>query len=298
MSTSNSTKAVITALLGNALITILKFIAAVFTMSTSMMAEAVHSSADCLNQIFLLVGNKRTQKGQDENHPFGYGREEFFWAFMVAILLFFGGAAFSIYEGIEKLFHPEPIKHFWWAIAVLGLSMAIEAKSFAVAYLELRKTISGSLYKAIKKSIDINLIVVLLEDAAALSGLTIAFVCTVLSLINPVFDAIGSIMVGLILCYVSYSLVNELRKLIIGESMPREDRNRIKEIIHEYEIVNHINRIKTMTMGRNKYLLLLSLNISDFVRAYNIEDGVEDMKLNIQKEYPNVDEIYIEISEK
>lgn len=297
MSTSNSTKAVITALLGNALITILKFIAAVFTKSTSMMAEAVHSSADCLNQIFLLVGNKRTQKGQDENHPFGYGREEFFWAFMVAILLFFGGAAFSIYEGIEKLFHPEPIKHFWWAIAVLGLSMAIEAKSFAVAYLELRKTISGSLYKAIKKSIDINLIVVLLEDAAALSGLTIAFVCTVLSLINPVFDAIGSIMVGLILCYVSYSLVNELRKLIIGESMPREDRNRIKEIIHEYEIVNHINRIKTMTMGRNKYLLLLSLNISDFVRAYNIEDGVEDMKLNIQKEYPNVDEIYIEISE-
>ena len=297
MSTSNSTKAVITALLGNALITILKFIAAVFTKSTSMMAEAVHSSADCLNQIFLLVGNKRTQKGQDENHPFGYGREEFFWAFMVAILLFFGGAAFSIYEGIEKLFHPEPIKHFWWAIAVLGLSMAIEAKSFAVAYLELRKIISGSLYKAIKKSIDINLIVVLLEDAAALSGLTIAFVCTVLSLINPVFDAIGSIMVGLILCYVSYSLVNELRKLIIGESMPREDRNRIKEIIHEYEIVNHINRIKTMTMGRNKYLLLLSLNISDFVRAYNIEDGVEDMKLNIQKEYPNVDEIYIEISE-
>jgi cation diffusion facilitator family transporter len=297
MSTSNSTKAVLTALLGNALITILKFIAAIFTKSTSMMAEAVHSSADCLNQIFLLVGNKRTQKGQDENHPFGYGREEFFWAFMVAILLFFGGAAFSIYEGIEKLFNPQPIKHFWWAIAVLGLSMAIEAKSFAVAYNELRKTISGSLYKAIKKSIDINLIVVLLEDAAALSGLTIAFLCTVLSLINPVFDAIGSIMVGIILCYVSYSLVNELRKLIIGESMPREDRNRIKEIVHEYEIVNHINRIKTMTMGRNKYLLLLSLNISDFVRAYNIEDGVEDMKLYIQKEFPNVDEIYIEISE-
>jgi cation diffusion facilitator family transporter len=298
MSHSNSTKAVIVALLGNMLIAVLKFVAAFFTQSASMSAEAIHSSADSLNQILLLIGNKRSKKRHDELHPFGYGREEFFWAFMVAILLFFGGAIYSIFEGIHKAFHPEPIRHFWWAIVVLGVSIIIESKSFLVAYNEMKKTTKGSLAKAIKKSVDTNLIVILLEDAAALSGLVVAFICTILATINPIFDAVGSIAIGLVLCYVSYSLVNELRKLIIGESMPRDERNKIKEIIHEYEIVTHINRIKTMAMGRNNYLLLLSLNVEDFTKAYAIEDNVEDMKLEIQKEFPQVSEIYIEISDR
>jgi cation diffusion facilitator family transporter len=297
MSHSNSTKAVLVALLGNAVITILKFIAAFFTKSASMLAEAIHSSADCFNQIFLLLGNKRTKKDSDEKHPFGYGREEFFWAFMVAILLFFGGAAFSIYEGFHKLMHPEPIEHFWWAIAVLGISIIIEGKSFLVAYKEMRKTTDKNLYLAIKESIDINLIVILLEDAAALSGLVIAFLCTVLALYFPVFDSIGSIGVGLILCYVSYSLTNELRQLIIGESMARNDRNRIKEIVNSFEIVGQFNRIKTMAMGRNNYMVIVSINIDDFCKGYNVEGSVEQMKLEIQNEFPQVNEIYIEISE-
>lgn len=298
MSHANSTKAVVIALVGNALIAILKFIAAFFTKSASMSAEAIHSSADSLNQILLLIGNKRSKRKHDELHPFGYGREEFFWAFMVAILLFFGGAMYSIYEGVHKMIHPQQIKHFWWAIIVLGVSIIIESKSFSVAYKEMKKTTKGSMAHAIKKSIDTNLIVILLEDAAALSGLVVAFICTILSTINPIFDAIGSISVGIILCYVSYSLVNELRKLIIGESMPRDERNRIKEIINEYEMVTHINRIKTMAMGRNNYLLLLSLNVGDFMKAYTIEDNIEEMKIEIQKEFPQVSEIYIEISDR
>lgn len=298
MSHANSTKAVVIALVGNALIAILKFIAAFFTKSASMSAEAIHSSADSLNQILLLIGNKRSKRKHDELHPFGYGREEFFWAFMVAILLFFGGAMYSIYEGVHKMIHPQQIKHFWWAIIVLGVSIIIESKSFSVAYKEMKKTTKGSMAHAIKKSIDTNLIVILLEDAAALSGLVVAFICTILSTINPIFDAIGSISVGIILCYVSYSLVNELRKLIIGESMPRDERNRIKEIINEYEMVTHINRIKTMAMGRNNYLLLLSLNVVDFMKAYTIEDNIEEMKIEIQKEFPQVSEIYIEISDR
>lgn len=298
MSHSNSTKAVIVALLGNMLIAVLKFVAAFFTQSASMSAEAIHSSADSLNQILLLIGNKRSKKRNDELHPFGYGREEFFWAFMVAILLFFGGAIYSIYEGVHKVFHPEPIRYFWWAIIVLVISIIIEGKTFLVAYKEMKKNTKGSLIKAIKKSVDTNLIVILLEDAAALTGLFMAFICTILATINPIFDAVGSMTIGLVLCYVSYSLVNELRKLIIGESLPRDDRNKIKEIIHEYEIVTHINRIKTMAMGRNNYLLLLSLNVEDFTKAYAIEDSIEDMKLEIQKELPQVSEIYIEISDR
>ena len=162
----------------------------------------------------------------------------------------------------------------------------------------MRKTTKGSIANAIRRSVDTNLIVILLEDAAALSGLVVAFICTLLSITNPIFDAVGSISVGIILCYVSYSLVNELRKLIIGESMPRDERNKIKEIINEYEMVTHINRIKTMAMGRNNYLLLLSLNVGDFMKAYTIEDNIEAMKSEIQKEFPQVSEIYIEISDR
>lgn len=297
MSSSNSTKAVMVALTGNGLITILKFIAAFFTKSASMMAEAIHSSADCLNQIFLLIGNRRTKKENDELHPFGYGREEYFWGFMVAILLFFGGAAYSFYEGIHKIGNPEPVQHVMWALGVLGISLIIEAKSFYVALKELRKTSKASFFKAIKKSVDINLIVILLEDAAALVGLAIAFICTSLAVWFPIFDGIGSIMVGLTLCYVSYSLVNELRKLIIGESMPRKDRVRIKEIISDFELVTHVNRIKTMTMGKNNYLLLISVNGDDFMKVYNVEDTVEEMKRDIKKEFKQVSEIYIEVSE-
>ena len=293
-----SNKAVIYALVGNGIISILKFVAAFFTTSTSMLAEAIHSTSDCLNQVFLLIGSKRSKKAVSEDHPFGYGREEFFWAFMVAILLFFGGALFSIYEGIHKLSEPEPIKHFWWGITVLSIAILVEGKSFLVALKELRRTSKAKFFKAIKKSIDINLIVILLEDAAALTGLVVALICTVLASFYPIFDAVGSILVGLILTYVSYSLVNELRKLIIGESMPRESRNKIKQIVSEFEAVTHVNRIKTMTMGKNKYLLLLSLNVDDFMKAYKIEDIVDEIKKDIINEYPEVNEIYIEISDK
>lgn len=297
MSHSNSNKAVIAALLGNAFVTAIKFVAALLTRSASMSAEAIHSSADCLNQVFLLVGTKRTKKKSDELHPFGYGREEFFWGFMVAILLFFGGAAYSIYEGLHKIAHPERIENIYVAVSILFVSILIEGRSFMIAYRELRKTSKAKFFKAIKKSVDINLIVVLLEDAAAMVGLIIALVCTLLSLLHPVFDGVGSVLVGVVLTYVSYSLVNELRKLIIGESMPRWQRAKVKEIVASFDMVTHVNRIKTMTMGRNKYLLLVSVNAEDFMKVYAVENGVQEMKRDIMAQLPQVGEIFIEISE-
>lgn len=298
MSHSNSTKAVVFALLGNAFISLLKYVAAFFTNSASMLAEAIHSTADCLNQVFLLIGSKRTKRGNDELHPFGYGREEFFWGFMVAILLFFGGAIFSVYEGIHKILEPAPIQHVRWGLAVLLISIVIEGKTFMIAFKQLKAASNEGVIKAIKNSVDTNLIVIILEDAAALFGLVIAFICTILALYFPIFDAVGSIIIGLILTYVSYSLVNELRKLIIGESMPREDRNKIKEILNGVDGVTHINRIKSMAMGRNKYLLLISINVEDFIKGYKIEDMVENIKLDIKDMFLSVDEIYVEISDK
>jgi divalent metal cation (Fe/Co/Zn/Cd) transporter len=135
-----------------------------------------------------------------------------------------------------------------------------------IALKQLRETSKNSIIKALKDSVDTNLIVIILEDSAALLGLVIAFICTLLSLYNPIFDAIGSISIGLILSFVSYS-VNELRKLIIGENMPREERGRIKQILNSFPDVTHVNRIKSMTMGRNKYLLLISLMLMIFKRS-------------------------------
>jgi cation diffusion facilitator family transporter len=296
MSSHNSTKAVLFALTGNGVISVMKYVAAFFTGSASMMAEAVHSTADCMNQIFLLIGEKRSKRENDELHPFGYGREEFFWAFIVAILLFFLGSIYSIYEGIHKLMNPEPIKHFWWAVTVLCVSSVIEYKTFMVAYKQMREKFKGNLLEAIKKSVDINLIVILLEDSAALFGLIAALLSTLLSLYYPIFDAIGSILVGAILAYVSYALINELRKLIVGESMPRDDRKEIKEIVSNFECVSHVNRIKSMEMGRNQFLLLISINFEDDFMASSVEETVEQMKTNISKKFPNVSEIFIEIS--
>jgi cation diffusion facilitator family transporter len=289
-----SKKAVVFALGGNMVIAAIKLIASFFTRSSAMLAEAIHSIADCFNQVFLLIGSKRAIKPANEQHPFGYGREEYFWGFMVAILLFFVGSMFSIYEGINKLLHPEQIHYIWWSIGILGAAVLIETKSFLVAFGEFKKKGKGNFLRAIKNSVDTNLIVILLEDSAALCGLLIAIICTILTVVvDPIFDGIGGTLIGLLLASVSYLLTNELRKLIIGESMPREDRHKIKHIIEEFRMVKHINKIQTMAVGK-KYLLLLSLDFDDSENAYDIENAIEEMKVRILRKHPEIETIYIE----
>ena len=295
--TDGSIKAVFYALGGNVLISIIKFTVAFFTGSTAMLAESIHSSADCLNQIFLLIGDKRSKLKPTEWHSFGFKRESFFWSLMVAILLFFGGASFSIYEGIHKLFNPEPLHNIYWIFLVLGLSIIIEGKSFMVAYKEFKKKSQRSFIRAIEDSTDTNLMVILLEDFAALSGLMIVFITTLLSIKYPIFDAIGSIMVGLLLVSISYKLSNEIRKLIVGESIPRSKRNEIKNIINEYNIVEHINRVQTMVIGNDKYLVLISIDIDNDSTGYQIEDTIDQIKSNIKKSIPEVQTIYVEIQD-
>ena len=294
MSQSNSHKAVIFALGGNLAIAIIKFVAAFFTTSTSMLAEAIHSIADCFNQIFLLIGNKRAARPRDEMHPLGHGREEYFWGFMVAVLLFFGGALFSVYEGIHKVMNPEPIHYLSWSLVILGAAIIIEGNSFRVAYIEFKKNSKGSLYRGIVNSVDTSLIVILLEDAAALVGLVFAFVFMILaSTINPVFDGLGSICIGLILGVVSFILARELRNLIIGEGMPRENLNQIKSIIAHDKNIKHTNRIASMAMGK-KYIVILSLDFAEALNSSEVEDSIEQIKLNILKVNQHIEEIFIE----
>jgi cation diffusion facilitator family transporter len=298
MSAHGSTRAVYFAFAGNLLIAVIKFFVSIITGSAAMLAEAIHSTADTFNQVFLLIGVKRSTKSASEIHSFGYSRETFFWSLMVAVLLFFVGALFSVYEGVHKLLKPEAIENVYWIFLVIIVSIAIEAKSFHVAYTEFGKKHPRSMLKAIKDSTDVNLIVVLLEDSAALAGLIFVLISVALAhFVDPVFDAIGSIGVGVILLAVSILLIAEVKKLIIGESMPREKRQIIKDIIADIPHIERINRFQTMVTGNNTYLVLLSVDMDDEIKVYDAEDIIEKTKRKITNNVQGIENIYIEIKD-
>jgi cation diffusion facilitator family transporter len=263
-----------------------------------MLAESIHSLADTTNQVFLLIGRKRSAKGADELHSFGYGKEEYFWGFLVAVLLFFLGGCFSIYEGIHKVMHPEPLENYIYIFIVLISSMAIELKSFTVALTEFRKSSSGQLLKAVMASTDTNIFVILVEDFSALTGLTIVLISSLLSLINPMFDAIGTLFVGALLIIMSYFLANELRKLIIGENISREMRNEVRAIVHKHKAVRHINNIRSMYIGNNNFILLISVDMENRTEAAAIETITSQVKSDILRLYPQAKYIYMEVEEK
>jgi cation diffusion facilitator family transporter len=295
MSSHRSNKAIVFALAGNLLIAIIKYIVAFITGSAAMLAESIHSTADSFNQILLLIGHKKAKKSPSEMHSFGYANEVFFWSLMVAVLLFFVGAMFSIYEGIHKLIYPEAIKNVFWIFAVLISSIVIEAKSFQVAFGEFRKTTKLPFLKAIRASTQVSLIVVVLEDSAAMAGLVVVLLSTLLAwLVNPVFDAIGSITVGILLLAVSILLIAEVKNLIVGESLPRERRLLMRNIIHKYKNIGHINRLQSMVMGDSQYLVLLSVDMNDEMKGSEVEDMTEHLKLELKKEIPEIGTIYIE----
>jgi len=295
MSTQGSNKAIVFALAGNLLIAIIKYIVSFITGSAAMLAESIHSTADSFNQVLLLIGHKRAKKSPSEMHSLGYSNEVFFWSLMVAVLLFFVGAMFSIYEGFHKLMHPEKLTQVYWIFAVLISSILIEAKSFQVAFGEFRKTTKLPFLKAIKASTQVSLVVVVLEDSAAMAGLVIVLISTVLAwLVNPIFDALGSIFVGFLLLAVSILLIAEVKNLIVGESMPREKRQLMRTVIHRFKKIRHINRMQTMVMGDSKYLVLLSVDIDDDMTGSEVEDMIEHLKINLVKELPEIGIIYIE----
>jgi cation diffusion facilitator family transporter len=298
MSAHGSNKAIVFALAGNLLIAIIKYIVAFITGSAAMLAESIHSTADSFNQVLLLIGHKKAKKLPSEMHSFGYANEVFFWSLMVAVLLFFVGAMFSIYEGFHKLYHPEELTNVYWIFAVLFSSILIEAKSFQVAFSEFRKTTKLSFFKAIKASTQVSLVVVVLEDSAAMAGMVVVLISTLLAwLVNPMFDAIGSITVGLLLLAVSILLIAEVKNLIVGESMPRERRQIVRNIVHKFKNIKHINRLQTMVMGDSSYLVLISVDINDDMKGSEAEDMIEQLKLGLKKEIPEIGTIYIEIQD-
>jgi len=296
---NGSIKAVIFALVSNILITIIKFVVATITHSAGMLAEAIHSVADCGNQVFLLIGNKRSAKPADEVHPFGYGKEEYFWGFLVAVLLFFVGAAFSIYEGVHKLFNPAELQNIKWSFIVLSVSILLEGKSFQVAYSAFKKTHRGiGIYRALKESTDTNLFVILLEDSAALLGLTIVLISTALAwFVHPVFDAIGSIMVGILLITISIFMINELRQLIVGENISRELREEFKAVVEANPIVHKVNFVSAMMIGKGKFLLVIGIDLENKAMASSVEVQLNKVRKELNSRNASIHSIYFDVKD-
>jgi len=247
-----STKAIYYALLANFGIAVSKGIATFITMSGSMLAETIHSLADCTNQLILLFGMKKSQLPPDKAHPLGYGKAVYFWSFIVAMMLFSVGGLFSIYEGVHKLHSTEPIQKVWVALTVLGVSIILEAFSLLGALNEIKKIRKEKSFMAwLKTTRSSELIVVLGEDIAAVAGLIIAFVFVYLShlLQNPVYDAIGSICIGVILLFVSVFLIIRMKALLIGKSADPDIEDAIRKHIGSEPQITDIYNIITIQVG-------------------------------------------------
>jgi cation diffusion facilitator family transporter len=289
---------IIAALIGNAIIAAIKFIVATVSGSSAMMAEAVHSLADTGNQILLLMGLKKSQKPPDDDHPFGYGQEQYFWSFVVANMIFFIGAVVSIYEGIGKIKNPHPIENPGLIYIVLGISCAIEAVAFGIALRELHRTKAPgtSIFEAVKRTKDTNVAVVFFEDLAALCGLIIAFIGVLIAQLTGlmIFDGIASILIGVLLAAVAYLLASETKELLIGEAASPKNVRLIRKIAQEMDEVNAVGKILTMHLGPKSILVTMNVNFTDDLVADDMEHVIDVLEAKIRKQIPAADKIFIE----
>jgi cation diffusion facilitator family transporter len=249
---SGSLISIFLALGANALIALSKFVAAVITGSGSMLAEAVHSSADCANQGLLLYGIKRSKKPANPEYPLGYGMAVYFWSFIVAIILFSLGGLFSVYEGINKMRKQELLENPAVALVVLGISIVLEAVSLTGCLRQVNKTRGDqSLFQWFRTSRQSELLVVFGEDIAALIGLSVAFVAIVLTIVtgDPFYDALGSVMIGIILIGVAVTVGNEVKNLLIGQSTNEKTRKEIHDFLCSRKEIDQVLNIITLQMG-------------------------------------------------
>ena len=296
-------RVVLVALAVNLLIALFKFVAAALSGSTAMLAEAVHSLADTANQAFLLVGMKRSSRPPDKLHPFGYGTESYFWAFIVAGSIFLIGAAVSIWEGSEKLwhlFHGKPSPHsgnVLWAVVVLSVSLLLELWSLRAALQEFRHLAKGrGLRQALRDIRDPTVLTVLFEDLAALFGLVVALLGVGLSYITgqQIWDALASVVVGLALGTVAYYLGKDSMSLLIGEAVPEEEHRRMEQIAAEHPSVLQVVHLRTLHIAPQEVLAAFKLRFARDLTMDALETAINDLEKRLRAELPHLRRIYIE----
>lgn len=292
----SGTKAVKAALIANLVVATIKIIAAILTNSKAMLAEGIHSTADSLNQVLLLIGIKQSERKPDDLHNFGYGKSQFFWSLMVGVILFFLGGAYAMYEGYHKILHPEEIQYAYLVLSILFVAMLIEGKALSIAYKEFQAESDGSnVFEYIKETTNSSVIVILLEDSAAILGLIIAFVGTLLTMfVSPVFDGIASFLIGVLLTFVAYTLVREIYKLIIGESMTPQEHQEIKEQVESYQIVDTVLSIRSMYLGNNKAIVIVQVDMNDIKSIDELENIVPKIKADIVRNNDKIYDVIIE----
>jgi len=297
MASSESKRVIYAALLGNSLIAVTKFAAAIFTGSSAMLSEAVHSLVDTGNQWLLLYGIKRAEQPADERHPFGYGMELYFWSFVVAILIFGVGAGVSIYEGVQRVSQPHPVTSPYVNYAVLALAMVFEGVAWWIAFREFRRAKGRRTWLAeIRFSKDPTVFTVLFEDSAAMLGLVVAMVgiAAAEAFDMPVLDGVAAILIGGILAVTAGLLAHECKGLLIGEGAGGIVDRGIREIIGEQKGIKSINEVLTMHLGPADVLANLSLDFNDGLSANDVERAVSALERAIKKTYPEVTRIFIE----
>ncbi len=297
MSTSSSKKVIYAALVGNSLIAITKFTASVITGSSAMLSEAIHSLVDTGNQGLLLHGLKRAEKPADKDFPFGYGKEVYFWSFVVAILIFALGSGISIYAGISHILKPEPITNPMVNYIVLGLAMIFEGVAWYMAFKEFRKRKGRWGYvKAVQRAKDPSVFVVLFEDSAALLGLIIAFLGVFLAQVTGIlwFDGLASVIIGLILGATAIWLAIETKSLLIGESANNEVNQEIHEIAASFPGIEHVNEVLTLHMGPGFILVNISIDFVDQVSAAEVEQTIAAIDQEIKARNILVKRVFIE----
>jgi cation diffusion facilitator family transporter len=300
MAAHGSRKVVLAAMVGNGLIAVTKFTASAYTGSSAMLSEAIHSLVDTVNQVLLLHGLKRSAKPADAKHPFGYGREIYFYAFVVAVMIFGLGAGISLYEGIDKVRHPHVATDIFINYIVLGLALVFEACAWWVAFREFRRS-KGKVgwLKAVQQSKDPAVFTVLFEDTAAVLGLLVAGTGIYLAdtLQMPVLDGVASIVIGLILAATAAMLAYECKGLLTGEASLPEVVESINALAEAEPHVQSVNELLTMHMGPSDVLLTMSIDVPNDLPAGDVEQLISRLEGAIKERHEDITRIFIEIQE-
>ncbi|MFF7587217.1 cation diffusion facilitator family transporter [Kitasatospora purpeofusca] len=297
MSTEGGTKALVAALAANLGIAVSKFVAFAFSGSSSMLAEGVHSVADSGNQVLLLIGGKRAQREATPQHPFGYGRERYIYAFLVSIVLFSVGGMFAVYEGYEKIAHPHELDNWYWPVGVLVLAIALEGWSFLTAFREAVKDKGAHGWPAyIRRAKAPELPVVLLEDTGALIGLVLALFGVGLTAItgDGVWDGIGTLCIGGLLIVIAFVLAVETRSLLLGESAHPEVVAQIRDALVDHDSVDRVIHMRTLHLGPEELLVAAKIAVPADSTAPEVAAAIDAAEVRIRRAVPIARVIYLE----
>ncbi|MBA0049484.1 cation diffusion facilitator family transporter [Streptomyces sp. AJS327] len=297
MSAAGGTKAIVAALTANLAIAVSKFAAFVFSGSSSMLAEGVHSLADSGNQGLLLLGGKKAKKEASEQHPFGYGRERYIYGFLVSIVLFTIGGVFALYEGYEKIKHPHEIEHWYWPVGVLVFAIIAEIFSFRTAIRESNE-VRGSLSwgQFIRRAKAPELPVVLLEDLGALVGLVLALGGVGLALLtgNGVWDGVGTLCIGVLLVVIAVILAAETKSLLLGESADDGERERIRAALVDGTAITSVIHMRTLHLGPEELLVAAKVGVRHNDRAQDVAEAIDAAETRVREAVPIARVIYLE----